>query len=102
MAATGGKKNFLSVSFEVFGLVQGVFFRKHTEKTAKSLKLVGYVKNTRTNTVIGTIQGEPENIDKMKTWLQTEGSPRSRIDKCDFKSEVYLDCLQYKCFSIRR
>lgn len=99
---TATSKNIVSVSFEVFGLVQGVFFRKYTEKTARSLNLVGYVKNTRTNTVVGVVQGPPDGVDRMKKWLQTEGSPHSRIDRCEFKSEVQLDSLQYRAFSIQR
>ena len=97
-----GTKRILSVSFEVFGQVTGVFFRKYTEKTADSLNLVGYVKNTRRDTVVGVVQGDPDNVNKMKKWLQTEGSPRSRIDKCEFKNEDYIDKLQYPTFSIQR
>jgi len=34
------------VSFEIFGKVQGVFFRKHTQQTASALGLRGHVQNT--------------------------------------------------------
>ena len=36
------------VSFEVFGKVQGVYFRKHTQAKARELGLTGWVQNTRT------------------------------------------------------
>ena len=91
-----------SVSFEVFGRVQGVFFRKHTHKTAVKLHLVGWVQNTKHNTVVGIIQGSVESINKMKQWLQTEGSPRSRIDKCEFKSETEIMQAQFIDFSVKR
>ena len=38
--------------FEVFGKVQGVFFRKHTQAEAQKLHLVGWVKNTTHKTGI--------------------------------------------------
>ena len=37
----------VAVEFEVFGRVQGVFFRKFTNEKALSLGLRGWVKNTR-------------------------------------------------------
>ena len=45
MASTGG--GLIAVDFEVFGKVQGVFFRKFTNEKANSLGLRGWVKNTR-------------------------------------------------------
>ena len=37
----------VAVEYEVFGRVQGVFFRKFTNEKALSLGLRGWVKNTR-------------------------------------------------------
>ena len=37
----------VALEYEVFGKVQGVFFRKYTNEKAKSLGLRGWVKNTR-------------------------------------------------------
>jgi len=37
------EKQIFRVQFEVFGTVQGVFFRKHTHKTADSLGVSGWV-----------------------------------------------------------
>lgn len=39
-----GSMRLGSISFEVHGRVQGVFFRKHTQKKAKELGLVGWVR----------------------------------------------------------
>lgn len=47
--------NYISVDFEVFGKVQKVFFRKHTKNKADELGLVGWVKNTKQDTVIGQV-----------------------------------------------
>jgi len=41
------------VQFEVFGKVQGVFFRKYTKEKADSLGIRGYVFNHDSGTVQG-------------------------------------------------
>ncbi|CAH1109736.1 unnamed protein product [Psylliodes chrysocephalus] len=58
-------EKLLSVDFEVFGKVQGVFFRKNTEKEANNLGVRGWCMNTQKNTVKGVIQGSPEKINEM-------------------------------------
>ncbi|XP_017159115.1 acylphosphatase-2-like isoform X2 [Poecilia reticulata] len=52
-----------SVDFEVFGHVQGVCFRMHTEK--EGLRLVGWVKNTSSGTVVGQAQGPAAMVEEM-------------------------------------
>ena len=44
----------------------------HQEK-AEALNLCGWVKNTKKGTVIGTAQGELENLEELKQWLTTTG-----------------------------
>ena len=46
------------LEYEVFGKVQGVFFRKYTKKEADKLKLTGWVMNTEKGTVVGVADGE--------------------------------------------
>uniref|UniRef100_A0A1X7U0S9 Acylphosphatase n=1 Tax=Amphimedon queenslandica TaxID=400682 RepID=A0A1X7U0S9_AMPQE len=54
--------SFVKVSFEVFGRVQGVFFRKGTQKVCEQNKVCGWVKNTPQGTVVGVIEGDKEAI----------------------------------------
>ncbi|XP_062569891.1 acylphosphatase-1-like [Saccostrea cucullata] len=91
----------VSVEYEIFGKVQGVFFRKHTQKTAKSLGLVGWVRNTSHKTVEGEVQGAEDKVKQMKIWLQTKGSPSSRIDRAVFKNEKTIPSVKYQDFSVR-
>lgn len=91
-----------SVDFEVSGLVQGVFFRAQTQLKADSLGVVGWCANTSTGTVVGTAQAPTDALTQMKHWLQTEGSPAARIDKCVFSNERDIDALQYTMFEVRR
>jgi acylphosphatase len=62
-----------NLSFKVYGKVQGVFFRVETQKKAKSLSLVGWVKNAPEGIVVGECQGTQTAIMEMKNWLTNIG-----------------------------
>ncbi|XP_022706446.1 acylphosphatase-1-like isoform X1 [Varroa jacobsoni] len=96
------KMVFRAASFECFGKVQGVFFRKYTQKEATSLGVVGWIRNTSRDTVEGEIQGPAEAFDKMKIWLRTTGSPQSQIDNAEFTNEKDIPELQFNSFEIRK
>ncbi|KTW26441.1 hypothetical protein T552_02920 [Pneumocystis carinii B80] len=66
--------------FEVFGKVQGVYFRNHIVEKAKSLSIVGWCRNTANGSVEIEAEGTEQNLDIFKKWLQYEGSPLSRVD----------------------
>ena len=91
-----------SCRFEVFGRVQGVLFRRHAQKEAQRLGLVGTVRNTQRGTVEGVIQGSAESVDAMKVWLRETGSPKSRIDGAAFSEEKEIDTPFFHEFQIIR
>jgi len=91
-----------TVDFEVFGKVQQVFFRKCTQEQGKLLGLRGWCQNTPKGTVVGAIQGPPEKVSEMRTWLKNVGSPASRIDKVEFTNENYINDYTYTDFEIIR
>ena len=93
--------NFFSVDFEVFGRVQGVHFRAHTQMKAEKLGLFGWVQNTSYGTVMGTVEGPRHKIEEMKNWLRTEGSPGSEIDRCEFSGEKYISSQTFSSFQIQ-
>ncbi len=92
----------ISVDFEVFGKVQGVFFRRHTEKEAVKLSLKGWVMNTRDGSVCGQLQGDEQSVAIMKRWLKMTGSPKSRIEKAVFSMDKEIKTLQFDNFQIRK
>jgi len=56
----------MRIRFEVFGRVQGVFFRRDTARTAESLGIRGWVKNTEQGTVVGVAQSDQtEQMDRL-------------------------------------
>ncbi|KAI8486819.1 hypothetical protein Bbelb_353270 [Branchiostoma belcheri] len=107
MAASG---RLVSVDYEIFGKVQGVFFRKNTKRTADRLGLVGWVKNevkvrpgqAALKTVVGRVQGEESKVQVMKKWLREKGSPKSTITDAQFRNESIVDRLEFASFDIRK
>ncbi|XP_018579316.1 acylphosphatase-1-like [Anoplophora glabripennis] len=95
-------EKLVSVDFEVFGRVQGVFFRKYTEQQAKRLGLRGWCMNTVQDTVKGVIEGSPSKVAEMKQWLERTGSPQSRIDRAVFSKEKDIGKFSYDSFKIKR
>ena len=89
------------MNFEVYGLVQGVFFRKHTKDFADALKLRGFVKNTPSGTVVGEAQGPLPDLEQLKLFLKDKGSPQSRIDKLSFDITP-IEEYKYDTFTIIR
>ncbi|NXI40606.1 ACYP1 protein, partial [Galbula dea] len=92
--------SLLSVDYEVFGKVQGVFFRKYTQGEAKRLGLVGWVQNTSHGTVQGQIQGPTARVRELQDWLRKVGSPQSRINRAEFSNEKEITALEHKEFQI--
>ncbi|XP_076047767.1 acylphosphatase-1-like isoform X2 [Oratosquilla oratoria] len=91
----------IAVDFEVFGRVQGVFFRKYTQAKGKELKLVGWCRNTNRDTVQGQIEGPADAVVVMKDWLRNTGSPSSRITKAEFRNEKEIEAVSFSHFNIK-
>ena len=100
-AAIMSSVKLIHLQFEVFGRVQGVFFRKYTQQKAKSINVRGWIRNTEKRTVEGELEGTNEEIETMKMWLRKEGSPSSRIDQAVFKNEREIQEYSFTGFSIK-
>ncbi|XP_064551375.1 acylphosphatase-2 [Drosophila montana] len=98
----GNEKKIYSTMFEIFGRVQGVYFRKHTQIKAKQLGLNGWCMNTKEGTVKGIMEGPQDMISEMRLWLQHKGSPRSIIEKAVFTSNEPIPTYNFNAFTIRR
>ena len=93
---------FVRINYEVFGRVQGVFFRKFTKTEANKLGLVGWVMNTPRGTVTGEAEGNQHSIEQFKYWLRHTGSPSSNISDMIIKSQEMVDSKKYSNFTIRK
>lgn len=90
------------LEYEVFGKVQGVFFRKYTKKEADKLKLTGWVMNTEKGTVVGVADGPETDLKQFQNWLKNTGSPKSRIDRTSLKELRPIEKSEFPDFTIRR
>ncbi|UYV64250.1 Acylphosphatase [Cordylochernes scorpioides] len=68
---------------------------------AYKLGVRGWVRSTRWGTVMGQIQGDREQVDQMAMWLRLQGSPGSRVHRCDFRNWMMLDSRDFRNFSVR-
>ncbi|XP_017054843.1 acylphosphatase-2 [Drosophila ficusphila] len=102
MAGSGVVKQLFACNFEVFGRVQGVFFRKYTEQTANNLGVKGWCMNTRDGTVKGQLEAPLAELNEMKHWLETKGSPSSKISKVEFTPSKEINAYTFSTFDIRR
>lgn len=78
-----------TVKLLVKGRVQGVFFRKSTQKRAQQLGLTGYVRNLPSGQVEIVAKGKKERIDELIDWAK-EG-PRHAEVRDITTQEVDLD-----------
>ena len=53
------------------------------ELCATQLGVTGWVQNTPSGTVVGEAHGSAAKLEQLSRWLQTVGSPKSRIDRAD-------------------
>ncbi|XP_075704634.1 acylphosphatase-1-like isoform X2 [Rhinoderma darwinii] len=92
----------ICLDYEVFGKVQGVFFRKYTQAEGTRLGLVGWVQNTEHGSVTGQIQGPVAKVQEMQQWLRKTGSPKSRITGAQFHNEKPIQQRELRSFHIRK
>lgn len=90
-----------SVDFEVFGKVQGCNFTKVAKANADRLGLTGWVKNNKTGTVSGRLQGAKISVDEMVKWLSEEGSPGCQIDRCQLTNQQAIIKPDYPSFVLK-
>lgn len=58
------------IAIHVTGKVQGVFYRAHTEKTARRIGLRGFVRNEDDGSVYIEAQGTQEQLDELVEWCK--------------------------------
>ncbi len=87
-----------TLSLTITGLVQGVFFRTHTEEMAKRLNIKGWVRNEPDGSVQVIAQGEEKTLNNFINWCK-KGPPSARVEKV--KVEEIQNNNQYSDFVIK-
>jgi acylphosphatase len=83
----------------VHGIVQGVFFRYHTQQEAQGLGLTGWVRNLPDGNVEILCEGDGEAVEKLVRWSRT-GPSGAFVEGTDVSFEEYTG--GFPTFAIRR
>lgn len=65
-------------NIQVFGTVQGVFFRKETRRKAQAIGLSGYVTNLADGSVFMEAEGSYQQVEELVNWCH-QGPPLARV-----------------------
>jgi len=70
---------------KIYGRVQNVGFRYHTQKSAESHNIKGFVKNQPDGSVYVEAEGDEVNLDHFVLWCH-EGPRWARVDRVEIQS----------------
>ena len=73
------------IKITVYGRVQGVGFRYHTQKKARELNLTGYVTNKTNHTVEIVADGAKEAVAELITWAKV-GPERANVTRLEVEA----------------
>lgn len=90
-------ENKIQIKIIVQGMVQGVFYRASTQKTAVQLGITGWVKNMPDRTVHALLQGESDAVSQMIAWCN-KGPSGSRVDHVQCENQDFTT--PYESFEI--
>eukprot|EP00758_Cryptobia_borreli_P003396 Tbor_TRINITY_DN3720_c0_g1::TRINITY_DN3720_c0_g1_i1::g.2390::m.2390/K01512/acyP; acylphosphatase len=96
-----------SATIFVSGKVQGVFFRKYTEKAAAEIgDLRGTVQNLTDGRVRIDVIGSMDKIEALREWCASKGSPKSVVSDVEMISPLTAEeerlLNNIKGFSVKR
>ncbi|MGB7054466.1 MAG: acylphosphatase [bacterium] len=75
-------RDTVRIHLYVSGVVQGVFFRTHTTNTARSLSLIGWVKNLTDGRVEIVAEGARGKITEFISWCK-KGLPAASVERVE-------------------
>lgn len=87
-----------SRKIQVFGRVQGVYFRVYTKKKADDLGLCGWVRNEPDGSVVVEVQGDRSDVDDFVKWCH-KGPPMARVDRVVVKNKETTEYEGFLIFS---
>ena len=84
----------VQVRILIEGKLQGMNFRYKTQDRAKTLELVGFVRNLSDGRIEIEVQGEQSNVEKLLNWCQEEphsSQIKSILYRYDKPNKGYTD-----------
>lgn len=82
---------------QVFGKVQGVFYRASTKTEADNLRITGWVKNEADGTVLIEAEGPDNKMSQFIEWCK-EGPQFAKVSSVSVEE---IDDLELKGFEVR-
>ena len=82
MQARDGDRMLESWLVRVSGRVQGIGYREACVGRARDLGVTGWVRNRMDESVEAMLQGSPEQLAHMCSWLR-DGMPAARVDELE-------------------
>ena len=79
------------------GKVQGVFFRKYTQKAAIETGVNGFVRNCSDGSVYAEVSGPEEHVERFISWCH-KGSPSAEVKEVAVEKK---DPVHFTSFDIR-
>ena len=86
MKTLASPHDFETLAVRITGKVQGVGFRLATVRHAHMVGVTGWVRNAPDGSVEALLQGDPDQIDRMLSWLH-HGPPAARVDEVSSERE---------------
>jgi acylphosphatase len=77
-------KKIVRAHLYISGIVQGVFFRTNTQDIARSLNLIGCVRNLRDGRVEIITEGQKDKIEQFIQWCH-KGPPGAIVDNVEIE-----------------
>ena len=77
-------------NIKVYGRVQGVFFRASTKTKADELRIHGFVRNERDETVYIEAEGEEEDLKEFIAWCE-KGPKYAIVERCEVEEAAMKD-----------
>ncbi|MFK8104424.1 MAG: acylphosphatase [Saprospiraceae bacterium] len=87
-----------TISIQVYGKVQGVWYRASTQDHAQSLGIVGTVQNRKDGSVYIEAQGTTTQLNALINWCK-EGPELARVDRIE---QATITPKAYPNFSVVR
>ena len=82
----------------IYGKVQGVFFRLSTQRTAQAAGVSGWVKNNPDGSVEAVFEGDQQAVDTVLEWCRT-GPANADVESVITETEPFSN--RYDDFTVR-
>lgn len=83
------------LNINVYGLVQGVFFRASAKEEADKLNLTGFAKNMPDGSVYVEAEGEENNLEKLIKWCN-KGPLMAQVDEVEVSEGSLKDFKEFR------